>query len=867
MGISSNNNPYSKCNHIYYNNGSKPSPTGDPMKILLILTRFNIDPFMYNEYSTDKFYGYLMPMGLGYISATLKKNNYDVEILNLNHIEGTCEQIISDKVSKTFYDVILTGGVSMYYPNIRDYINYIRKASPKSIIVVGGGLVSAQPEIMFGLLKPDYGVISEGEQTVLELIKYIEDGKIGNNNCIDGIIFKDFRMPINKVVTVVNKPRQPIMDLDNLPYPDFEGFGYKEFLDNERPTYIAYDSVDVPRMYPILGSRSCPLRCLSGDTLIETTNGKIKIQDLVGQSPKVLTRDPVTKDALYAQSSMVAQTGTNEELVRVKFKEGTHIDCTPDHKFVKFLSGNAYVPTREFEVEACNLKTGDHVRAVHYEIKGLGYTDIVWGRRKRNKQHILILESMLNRKLVSGEMVHHIDHNPKNNIESNLLLTDKYNHSPDHHPEVSQRMRDNNPAKNLPHEFFVNLGKSQKGKQRSDESRLRYSESKMGKKNPNYKEGLCLGKSKRVHDILLPEVNHVIESVEPIAKGDTYCLEVPGYDWFYANDVLVHNCTFCYHTIGNKYRHRTIDNIISEMKYAIDHYQVNIFFFYDELFAYDKERALDFCTKLRALMDTVPYKIWVNLNLRVDCAEEEVIDALKTINCNPIGLGLESYSQTILDSMKKHTTPEQIKKTLTLISSKDIATQGAFIFGDPAETLETAQETLDFFIDHQDLIGSGVSIGFVIPFQGSPLYKHCVKSGIIKDEIAFIEDRAKNGYNFSHPINMTKLSDADFEILKDRVFTAFYTAGYYSIPKIKVVDGKDEFHIKCPYCKKESVVKNINRPKMLELPTIGCRHCLRRFMLVTPFYPFLRAALKMFGFNKLYVIKSGLRKIKMSILK
>jgi radical SAM superfamily enzyme YgiQ (UPF0313 family) len=132
--------------------------------------------------------------------------------------------------------------------------------SPNTKIIVGGGIITAQPEIMFDLLKPDYGIIGEGEQTVLELVNYFKNG--GNINSVNGLIFKDFGLSDNKIKTIITDPRDPIMNLDELPFPDYESFGYSEYLDAIKPTdYIAYDIVDKPRFYPVLASRSCPFNC------------------------------------------------------------------------------------------------------------------------------------------------------------------------------------------------------------------------------------------------------------------------------------------------------------------------------------------------------------------------------------------------------------------------------------------------------------------------------------------------------------------------------------------------------------------------------------------------------------------------------
>jgi len=816
------------------------------MKILIILFRFDNGAHPYNPDYTGKVEEYMIPVGLAYISAVLKKAGKDVTVLNINNKEGLLRDVLVNELEKGFNDLVFLGGLSLYYPHIRDIIKHIRYFSPQSKIVLGGGILTAQPEIAFRYLNPDFGVIGEGEQTCLDLVTYLEYG--GYLPEIPGLIFSDSFGELT-----ITEPREPIMDLDALPFPDYEAFGYSEYLSNYKLTHMGglMDVVDEPRPYPLLASRSCIYQCLSGNTTIDTTNGKTKIKDLVGKFPKVLTRDPKTKIPLYAQTTLVAKTGENKELVRVRFKEGSFIDCTPDHKFTTFKKGNKKNPTIESETEASKLVYGDHVRAIHYYLNGPGnYIDIAWGRNDRTKQHRLVLEAKLGRKLLNGEHVHHIDHNVENNIESNLMLTNNHDHISSFHPEVSQRMIDNNPAKNLPHEFFVKNGENQRGKVRSLESRMRYRLSKLGEKNSNYKYGLHTGKKSRIS-----EVNHVVVSVESLPeKEDTYCLEVPGYDWFYANDVLVHNCSFCFHPLGQKYRQRSLENIMEEIKLVVERYKVNIILFYDEMFSNNPERVFEFCKLFKTYSDTLPYKLWFQCQNRVDTTTDEMMQVMKASGAFVLSYGLESYSPVILASMKKHTTPEQINATAHLTRKNGLGFQGNFIFGDPAETCETAKVTLDYIRNNRKLLGSSITAFFITPFQGTPLYKRCVKEGKIPDEIAFIKERELNWFKYLDPDNMTALSENEFSRLKDAVFQLHLVSDTYTTAAGQWYNSPGDTYtiIKCPSCNAEFGMKNLPRPKGFTALNIGCRHCHYRFNLVSRWYPLKRFIIKALGFRRVY---------------
>ncbi len=65
------------------------------MKILLIVPKYT-----YKNFKTKPNYHYIFPIGLAYISAILKKEKFDYDCLNLNHEEGTIEEIIKRKTIK-----------------------------------------------------------------------------------------------------------------------------------------------------------------------------------------------------------------------------------------------------------------------------------------------------------------------------------------------------------------------------------------------------------------------------------------------------------------------------------------------------------------------------------------------------------------------------------------------------------------------------------------------------------------------------------------------------------------------------------------------------------------------------------------------
>jgi len=214
------------------------------MNILLIAPRYRRE---YGEY-------YEFPLGLAYISAVLKKSGYNVFGLNLNHCKTNEQEEIIQAIRKNNIQIVATGGLSAHYPKIKMIIDTVKSHDENLITILGGGILSSEPKLIYEDLKLNYGVLQEGEETIIELIDAIINKK--DFAQIKGIIFTSN----NK--TCINPLRDSIDKLDCLPFPDYEIFDVEEYLDMQKPNddYYMYP-FDNPRVLPVISTRSCPYSC------------------------------------------------------------------------------------------------------------------------------------------------------------------------------------------------------------------------------------------------------------------------------------------------------------------------------------------------------------------------------------------------------------------------------------------------------------------------------------------------------------------------------------------------------------------------------------------------------------------------------
>lgn len=210
--------------------------------ILLIAPRYGI----FGQY-------YSFPIGLACISSSLKSAGFKVKCLNLNHYEN--EDDIIHEIMETYnIKIVATGALSAHINEIQRLRNKFKRYSNIQFIL-GGGLLSSEPKLIFDELEIDFGVLNEGEETIVELADYILNNRNRLEN-INGIVYRQD----GKVI--FSKPRDSIANLDNLPYPDYDGFEVEKYLDNQLPNDDYQISIfDKPRALPVITTRSCPFGC------------------------------------------------------------------------------------------------------------------------------------------------------------------------------------------------------------------------------------------------------------------------------------------------------------------------------------------------------------------------------------------------------------------------------------------------------------------------------------------------------------------------------------------------------------------------------------------------------------------------------
>ena len=216
-------------------------------------------------------------------------------------------------------------------------------------------------------------------------------------------------------------------------------------------------------------------------------------------------------------------------------------------------------------------------------------------------------------------------------------------------------------------------------------------------------------------------------------------------------------CTFCFHTCGNHYRRMSMDGIFRFIDWILQNYPtIEALSFDGELTFSDEKYATEFCRRI------APYNLRWRANTRADIITPSMLANMKNSGCNSIMFGIESADNSILKSMNKKITIEDVERAFDYANQVGIYARGTLIFGDPEETEESLKKTIDWYLSHRQWSDIdnfwNITLGLIKAYPGTKLYKQACERGLIKDKVKFLKDGCP-------PINLSKLPQEVYDNL------------------------------------------------------------------------------------------------------
>ena len=188
---------------------------------------------MFPDYAGGHFGALRPPAGIGYLAQMLQEEGVEYDVLDM--AAGGNLHALKMKLTSYKPDIVAISLMSFMYKRSYHIINSVKEISSDIAVVAGGPHISTLREKALEECKGiDYGIVQEGEYTLLELCKGLEV------ESILGLLYRK-----NGKVNYVG-PRPFEKNLDKFSFSRFEKFPLGKYVTEE---------------IGIVSSRGCPFNC------------------------------------------------------------------------------------------------------------------------------------------------------------------------------------------------------------------------------------------------------------------------------------------------------------------------------------------------------------------------------------------------------------------------------------------------------------------------------------------------------------------------------------------------------------------------------------------------------------------------------
>ncbi|MCL4458582.1 MAG: radical SAM protein [Chloroflexi bacterium] len=210
---------------------------------------------------------------------------------------------------------------------------------------------------------------------------------------------------------------------------------------------------------------------------------------------------------------------------------------------------------------------------------------------------------------------------------------------------------------------------------------------------------------------------------------------------------------------GTRWRHRSVDNVVKEVKYLVEKYKIKGLLFRDPVFTLDKERAQAIARGIKEAAAIV-WACETHLNL----LDERMIDNLYKSGLRAINVGIEAADDEVLrEAKRKPIGHDHQERIIRYCERKGIRIGAFYILGLPDQTRESIERTIAYAIR---LNTSFAQFTVCTPYPGTQFYDD------VKERIVDEDWEQFNAYTlvFRH----WHLSKQEILNLKEKAFLRYY---------------------------------------------------------------------------------------------
>jgi len=157
-----------------------------------------------------------------------------------------------------------------------------------------------------------------------------------------------------------------------------------------------------------------------------------------------------------------------------------------------------------------------------------------------------------------------------------------------------------------------------------------------------------------------------------------------------------YHCFYCCYPqtmFGHRLRLRSPENVAKEFQFIEENFpDVKEIMIEDDTLTVNKRHAETVADALISIKNKIPF----SANSRADIIDVKVLKKLRMAGCRLFCVGYESGVQEVLDNMKKGIKLERALEFAKATKKAGIMVHGCFMVGNPGETTETLEKTLEY---------------------------------------------------------------------------------------------------------------------------------------------------------------------------
>jgi len=199
-----------------------------------------------------------------------------------------------------------------------------------------------------------------------------------------------------------------------------------------------------------------------------------------------------------------------------------------------------------------------------------------------------------------------------------------------------------------------------------------------------------------------------------------------------------------------------VDNVIAELKQALEKYNYKMVQFWDELFVDDKEWLEEFAEKYSTAIGK-PFFCWGHPRL----ITEKTVAALEKAGCREMNVGIQTIREgTRREFLKRTETNDDVARAIHLLKESRIFVSTGNILGLPGQTVDEGLEMAAFYNETRvDL----PYVYFLRYYPGTEIVDIAREAGLLTDqEVVELEEPTEEGSIF------TKSKDTPKDLVRIR---------------------------------------------------------------------------------------------------